>query len=254
MTGYEYACRGYLLLKKSPKYRPLNSSPRFWAFDSLHWLLSGPYAVIAGVLIGGSILHGPLQRVLATPMALAFIIVGVVFVVNGIAVQQKWRLRYFRMSSFVKGALTPPITYSIIEDAVAVDGGGGRRYRSALMTRYSASPKFRALLRHMTWFWGIPSLVIGVVLLALIFTVKREVAYGLGWGLPAVWAGIWVLMTIFWVRRVLRDEERDWEGPVWLEGGADADAEVVEGQGGAGGGGEMGMEQGNRGAVSGTTV
>lgn len=198
---------------------------------------------MTGVLIGGSIPHEPLQRVLATPMALGFIIVGIIFVINGVAVQQRWRLKYFRMSSHVKGAVTPPITYSIIEDAVAVDGGGGRRYRTALMMRYTASPKFRALLRDMTWFWGISSLLVGLVLMALIFTVKREVAYGLGWGVPAIWAGIWTLITIVWVRKVLRDEERDWNGPVWLdpEGQCGIDAAVE-------------MEQGNRGSVSGTTV
>lgn len=250
ITGYEYACRGYLLLKKSDKYRPLNDSPRFWAFDFLHWLLSGPYAVMTGVLIGGSIPHPPLQRVLATPIALAFIMVGLMFIINGVAVQRKWRLKYFRMSSFAKGSVTPPIIYSIVEDVVAVDGGGGQRYRSALMMRYNASPKFRTLLRQMTWFWGVPSLFIGVVLIALIFTVRKEVAYGLGWSIPAIWAGIWTLITILWVKRVLKEEEEEWNGPVWLE---------PESGGGGGGGGtsasaqEM-VQQGNGGSVSPTTV
>lgn len=240
ITGYEYGCRGYLLLKKLPTYRPLHDSPRFWGFDSLHWLLSGPYAVMTGILIGGSIPHPPLQRVLATPLPIAFIMVGIMFIVNGIAVQRKWRLKYFRMSSYVKGAVTPPIIYSIIEDVVAVDGGGRQNYRTALMTRYNASPKFRTLLMHMTWFWGVPCLLVGVVLMALIFTIKREVAYGLGWSIPAIWTGIWTLMTIQWVKKVLREEERDWNGPVWLrpeergDGGtapaaaAAADATVVE--------------------------
>jgi hypothetical protein len=221
ITGYEYACRGYLLLKVSPKYRPLHSSLRFWGFDTVHWLLSGPYAVMTGVLIGGSIPHEPLQRVLAMPMALGFIMLGVIFIVNGIAVQKRWRLRWFRMSSFVRGALTPPITYSIVEDVVAVDGGGGQKYRAALLARYNASPRFRAMLRQMTWFWGVPAVVVGVVLLALIFTVKREVAYGLGWAVPAIWAGLWTCITIYWVRRVLDKEEREWIGPVWVEEGAE---------------------------------
>lgn len=204
MTGCEYGCRGYLLLKKSPNYRPLNDSPRFWGFDSVQWLLSGPYAVMTGILIGGSIPHPPLQRILATPLAIAFIMFGIMFIINGVGVQRKWRLYYFRMSSFVKGATIPPITYSIIEDIVAVDGGGGERYRKAFMTRYYASPKFRALLRQMTWFWGVSSLVVGVALMVLIFTVRKEVAYGLGWSVPSSWVGTWVLITILWVKRTLR--------------------------------------------------
>jgi hypothetical protein len=235
VTGYEYGCRGYLLLKKSSKYRPLNESPRFWGFDTLQWLLSGPYAVMTGVLIGGSIPHPQLQRVLAMPMALGFMMVGIMFIVNGIAVQRRWRLKSFRMSSVPKGAVTPPITYSIVEDVVAVDGGGGITFRTAFMARYNASPKFRELLRQMTWFWGVPSLVVGVVLMAVIFTVRREVAYGLGWTIPAIWAGIWTLVTIFWVKRALREEERDWKGPVWVEadvvGGGAAVASVQMAQG-----------------------
>lgn len=172
---------------------------------------------MTAVLIGGSIPHPPLQRMLATPLALAFIMFGIKFIVNGVAVQRKWRLKYFRMSSFVKGAITPPITYTIIEDIVAVDGGGGERYRRAFMTRYYASPKFRALLRQMTWFWGVASLVIGVVLMILIFTVSKPVAYGLGWSVPSIWAGIWVLITIYWVKRALREEKTEWRGPVWVE-------------------------------------
>lgn len=190
---------------------------------------------MTGVLIGGSIPHEPLQRVLATPMALGFIILGVIFIVNGVAVERRWRLRYFRMSSHVKGAFTPPITYAIVEDIVAVDGGGGQTYRMALMTRYNASPVFRKLLRHMTWFWGVPSLTVGVALMALVFTMRREVAYGLGWGVPAIWAGIWSLMTILWVKRVMREEERGWKGPIWLDtagvdGGGGCTMEMTHGQ------------------------
>jgi hypothetical protein len=201
---------------------------------------------MTGVLIGGSIPHEPLQRLLATPLALAFIMVGIMFVVNGVAVQRGWRLRHFRMSSFPKGSTTPPITYSITEDVVAVDGGGGQKYREALMMRYNASPRFRTLLRQMTWFWGVPCLMVGVVLMALIFTVRRQVAYGLGWGVPTIWACVWTLITIFWVRRVLREEEEGWEGPVWLDGDAERGGESAD----AG----VEMEQENGGSMSGTTV
>ncbi len=89
--------------------------------------------------------------------------------------------------------------------------GGGKKYRAAFLTRYNASPKFRALLRHMTWFWGVSSLVVGVVLMVLIFTIPRAVAYGLGWSIPAIWAGAWTVITIVWVKRVLREEKTAWE-------------------------------------------
>lgn len=135
--------------------------------------------------------------------------------------------------------MTPPITYSIIEDAVAVDGGGGKKYRAAFLLRYNASPKFRMLLRQMTWFWGVPSLAVGVALMALVFTVPRPVAYGLGWSIPSFWAGLWTLITIFWVKRALREEEREWKGPVWAENMIDA------GAGEEGSAAEVEMRQGN---------
>jgi hypothetical protein len=144
------------------------------------------------------------------PMAVGNIIMGFMFVASGIAVHRKMRLP-FRMSSHIKGSICPPITYTIIEDVIAVDAGAGKAYREALLQRYKASPRFRAMLIQLVWFWGVPSVVVGAVLLALIFTIKREVAYGLGWAVPNIWAGIWTILTILWVRRSLRIEKETWK-------------------------------------------
>jgi hypothetical protein len=144
------------------------------------------------------------------PMAVGNIIMGFMFIISGIAVHRKMKLP-FRMSSHVKGSVCPPITYTIIEDVIAVDAGAGKVYRAALLQRYNGSPRFRKMLIQLVWFWGIPSVIVGTVLLALIFTVKKEVEYGLGWAVPNIWAGIWTILTILWVRRSLRIEKETWK-------------------------------------------
>jgi hypothetical protein len=190
VSGYEYGCRCWLLLLPRDEYRPLFSSRRFWDFDGLHWILAIPYSVLTGILIGGSIPKEPLVRVLAMPMAVGNIILGLMFIASGIAVKTKMKLP-FRMSSYIKGSTCPPITYTIIEDVIAVDAGAGKVYREALLQRYNASPRFRKMLIQLVWFWGIPSIVVGVVLLPLDFTVRRKrhmdsggrfPTYGLGFG------------------------------------------------------------------------
>jgi hypothetical protein len=210
VSGYEYGCRVWLLLLPRDDYRPLFSARRFWGFDGLHWILTIPYTVLTGILIGGSIPGEPLVRVLAMPMAVGNIIMGFMFIISGIAVHRKMKLP-FRMSSHVKGSVCPPITYTIIEDVIAVDAGAGKVYRAALLQRYNGSPRFRKMLIQLVWFWGIPSVIVGTVLLALIFTIKKEVAYGLGWAVPNIWAGIWTILTILWVRRSLRIEKETWK-------------------------------------------
>jgi hypothetical protein len=144
------------------------------------------------------------------PMAVGNIIMGLMFIVSGIAVHRKMRLP-FRMSSHIKGSVCPPITYTIIEDVIAVDARTGKVYREALLQRYNASPRFRKMLVQLVWFWGIPSVIVGIALLVVIFTVKKEVAYGFGWAVPNIWAFLWTVLTILWVRRSLRVEKETWK-------------------------------------------
>ncbi|GAB1192830.1 hypothetical protein APSETT444_002027 [Aspergillus pseudonomiae] len=52
----------------------------------------------------------------------------------------------FRISSTPKGSTMPTALYVMIEDVVAVDGGGGQKFRYALRVRYLSSPYFRLKL------------------------------------------------------------------------------------------------------------
>lgn len=83
----------------------------------------------------------------------------------------------FRISSTPKGSVMPTALYVLIEDVVAVDGGGGQIYRYALRTRYLSSPYFRRMLFEMNCFWGGGSVVCAAAITAIIFTVSEPVAY-----------------------------------------------------------------------------
>lgn len=83
----------------------------------------------------------------------------------------------FRISSTPKGSVMPTALYVLIEDVIAVDGGGGQIYRYALRTRYLSSPYFRRMLFEMNMFWAGGSIVCAAAITAIIFTTSRPVAY-----------------------------------------------------------------------------
>lgn len=118
-----------------------------------------------------------------------------------------------------------PGIFVLIEDVVAVDGGGGTLYREVLIARYEASPYFRTLLRQLNWFWGLGSLAVALMTTILVYTVDSEDAASglgkeefldreclsltyLGWSLCWVWAGVGAAITTFWVKRALRHEKQ----------------------------------------------
>ncbi|KAJ9609601.1 hypothetical protein H2200_005929 [Cladophialophora chaetospira] len=211
VTGYEFGIRAWRLIRPSDEYRPLFGSPRFWGFDSTHFVLTIPFTVMLIILIIFSIPHHPSVPALATPMPVGMIVTGVMFVINGWAAQRRWRLMYFRLSSHVKNSICPPLTFCLLEDICAVDGKGGKKYRTAALARYHASPRFRALLLQLLWFWSIPAIVIGVVLVIVIFLTSDDVAYGVGWGAPTIWALVWTWITVGWVQRALQVEKELWK-------------------------------------------
>jgi hypothetical protein len=83
----------------------------------------------------------------------------------------------FRISSTPKGSVMPTALYALIEDVVAVDGGGGQIYRYALRTRYLSSPYFRRMLFEMNCFWSGGSIIVAAAITAVIFTVSEPVAF-----------------------------------------------------------------------------
>ncbi|OQU98802.1 hypothetical protein CLAIMM_04531 [Cladophialophora immunda] len=210
VSGYEFGMRSWRIIRYGDDFRPLYGSQYFRGFDATQYVLLTPFTVMTIILIIFSIPHNPSVKALALPMPVGMINLGLIFILNGIAAQRRWRLMHFRLSSHVRNTVCPPLTFVFMEDVCAVDGKGGKRYRKAAMARYNASPRFRALLLQMLWFWSISATVVGAGLIAVIWVVSDDVAYGIGWGVPSVWALVWTWLTIVFVQRALRIEKATW--------------------------------------------
>lgn len=148
------------------------------------------------------------------------------------------RLRLpLRVSSLPANSPLPPLTYTIVEDIIAVDGGGGLVFRHAWAHRYQTSVVIRRLLRHTAVWWGATGIVIAAILLAAVWTAPENTAYGLGYGMPWLWAMVASAATIVYVHYKLIEEKDNWttsgEGAVHRDvqlrvqlKGAEADREI----------------------------
>jgi hypothetical protein len=209
ISGGEYGLRGLRLCWKTSQYRPLKGGGR-WHFDSVHLVLGQPYFVMTALMIGFSIPEPPLIRGLSIIMPVGILMVTTYMMYTGVAHHLGWRLRWHRLSSHVVGDVTPPLTFCIMEDITACDGGGGKAYREAALARFNASPRFRRMLVQLLWAWSITGFIVSAVLIALAWTLDEEVAYTLGWSVPSVWGIIGAFMTIKWCQRCVRKERRMW--------------------------------------------
>jgi hypothetical protein len=74
-----------------------------------------------------------------------------------------------------------PGVFVLIEDIVAVDGGGGQEFREALVRRYDGSELFRRLVEQMNWFWGSGSMVVAAGVTAIVYIIEdKNVTFALG--------------------------------------------------------------------------
>lgn len=117
----------------------------------------------------------------------------------------------FRVSSLPPGQLLPPLTYTITEDIVAVDGGGGLAFRQAWRHRYEASRVMRRLCRVTAVVWGLTGCVIATVLIIAAWTAPTDTAYGLAYGIPWLWAMLTATWTVVYVQRSLKKEREEWD-------------------------------------------
>ncbi|KAK3402374.1 hypothetical protein B0T20DRAFT_137913 [Sordaria brevicollis] len=215
VTGIEFGLRCLKHIFRGDEYRPLGADPvkDRWKFDFTHHTLSFGYTYMTGILIGASIPHEPLVKPLALPVPLFFIQMGIQLLWSGWA-NKKHKKAPCRISSVPKGGRVPPLVLTIVEDIVAVDGAGGKKYRQAINARYEVSKRFREMIARQNWFWGVGALLDGVATMVVIWTVPKEIAYGVAWASPLIFSIIWTIITVFWVRRDLRREKAEWRAKV----------------------------------------
>ncbi|KAK4985815.1 hypothetical protein LTR50_005722 [Elasticomyces elasticus] len=207
VSAVEYFLRFWRLWKQGSTCRVLGARRAY--LDWFHWTLSLAWVIVMIELIVGTVPVNPRVRLLAMPLASFVFVVSTELLVIDVARLLRARSPV-RISSLPSGAPLRPGVYFVVEDVVAVDGGGGTEFRADLNRRFEASPVFRQMLHRLTFFWAMGGEVVAVLTTVLVFTIQREAAYCVGWTVPFIWAGMWTLITIMWVQRGVREEQRQW--------------------------------------------
>lgn len=168
-----------------PKYDKLGSTNTLLftsiiKFDFFHWNYLLGFVLVTIIIVVGLTEDPPSVRMTSLPPSILLVQVGLTLVIVGVLAKLRVR-QPFPVSSMPAGTAFRPGILVIIEDVVAVDGGRGRAYRSALMERYAASLRFRRLIEDLNWFWGFGGLLMGIVLICILASVGSQTfAFGLG--------------------------------------------------------------------------
>lgn len=202
--------RVWKLIRHSPEYRPLNS-PRH-ALDIFQW---GYFLVliIISALITTTLAredkdqddHDFQIRLISLPAAVLMYVVATLTLVSLALNHLEWRLP-FRFGSMDAGNILRPAVYYIVEDVVAVDGGGGVEYRKAFVARYDKSPVFRKMIWDLSLVWMLYFYVFAILFTVLVFTLPKAAVYAVGWAGPFPLAGLMAVWTTFHVKAELRKE------------------------------------------------
>ncbi|KAH9851656.1 hypothetical protein C2E23DRAFT_234105 [Lenzites betulinus] len=119
----------------------------------------------------------------------------------------------FRVSSMPPYTGLPPAAYTLVEDIVAVDGGGCVEFRQAWRIRYEHSVIMRRIVRITSIWWGASGCLFAGAFIAIAWTTAEDIGYGIGWGLPWLWAMVSGGLTVRWVRSELERERAEWASP-----------------------------------------
>jgi hypothetical protein len=204
--------RVWKLVHFSPEYRPLNS-PRY-ALDIFQWGYFLALFVIS-ILITSALARGNRDhdnhefqiRLISLPAAVLMYLVATLTLLS-LALNRLELKLPFRFGSIDAGNVVRPAIFYIVEDIVAVDGGGGMEYRKAFVARYDNSQIFRKMIWDLSVVWMLYFYVFAVLFTVLVFTLPKAAVYAVGWAGPFPLAGLVTVWTIFYVKSQLR-KERD---------------------------------------------
>lgn len=173
---FGFITRTSRLARKSSTCRPLGATSP-WALDFFDWNFVGGF-VLVSVIISIGISRNPSDvRIVAMPLVLLLIQVCGQMVLL-IPLRAMGFRALFRISSYGKGELARPASFTIAEDVVAVDGNQGEIFRAAWTARYEASAPFRRLLARLDVLWGVSGIFVAAGVIAVIFGVPND---SVGW-------------------------------------------------------------------------
>ncbi|KAI0769802.1 hypothetical protein C8Q74DRAFT_1271293 [Fomes fomentarius] len=210
-SGYKMARRSWYLFitDSSHQRRPLGAS-RFGP-DALTLQIGlGMTFFFVPLIIGSSLEPGSVHTV---AMSLPCFMIAFCFplLITGLFPH---RLKMpFRVSSMPAYTGLPPAAYTLVEDVVAVDGGGCVEFRQAWRIRYEHSAIIRRIVRLASLWWGASGMILAAAFIVIAWTTPDDIGYGICWGLPWLWAMVAGSMTVCWVHRELERETRDWSSP-----------------------------------------
>jgi len=137
-TIVNFSRRMYNLLKKDPVCRPIGSKRGWLDFFQLSFAVC--FVLVTVQIVLATLPEEPIVPLVAQSTSTVMFIVGGEVVISFFMCVSGTKIP-FRVSSLPPGTKTRPAIYTIIEDIVAVDGGGGRPFREALNMRYEWSSR-----------------------------------------------------------------------------------------------------------------
>ena len=155
------------------------------------------------------------MRQASMPQTIVLYLTGSLLCLTGTMSWMGWRTPV-RISSVAPGEVPRPGVFTLMEDIVAVDGGGETTFRRALAAKYEGDPRFQRLIIHLNWFWGVGTVLVGVVTTVIVYAVQKiNIVFALGtcivfvrpwltligWCIPWIWGAVGAALTILWSRR-----------------------------------------------------
>ncbi|KAF8857191.1 hypothetical protein BDZ45DRAFT_436626 [Acephala macrosclerotiorum] len=198
-----------LIFKCSSRYGPIGWQRKWRLLEFTNANFAICASIFETVLVIGMAPVDPLLRICILPSAIICYYLGILFLLTSVLTHFQIPLP-FAMSSTPKGSPFRPALLAIIEDSASIEARGELAARLAVIRRYESSPLFRRMIERLNWVWGLGFMGIAIITTILIFSLKEEVAFGVGWGLPYIWATIFVLGSVAFAKASLKEERRLW--------------------------------------------
>jgi len=180
------------LLGRSILFQGSNSyqSSSSLQLDSFQYIFALSLLLVIVIVIVGGIPANPRVRVLAMLAPAFTLMTGLELLVIDTLYFLGVRAP-IRLSSIPRGGQMKPAVYLLIEDVIAVDGGGGTEFRERLARRYGASIHFRRMLNFLSIFWWMGALIAGSFTAVLVLVTDLSIGYVVGIGfvyhIPFFW-------------------------------------------------------------------